>query len=66
MQRLISTQDTARILQVVPGTVARLVRDGILVPAYRAPGKRGALAFDPADVERLRRDREAKERTDAE
>lgn len=53
MQDLIGTSAAARILDVHPATVTRMVDDGRLVPIGRL-GDAGALIFDRAGVERLR------------
>lgn len=54
---LIAAKDAARILGVSRNTVIRMAQRGDL-PATIAPGYKGAYLFDPADVDRL-----AKERT---
>lgn len=38
--------------------VARLVASGHIIPAIKAPGKRGAFMFDPAEVEHYKTMRE--------
>ena len=57
--RLLAAAEVAARLQVSPRTVARYAEQGRLKPAMRLPGLRGALLFDPADVERLARMRAA-------
>lgn len=51
---LVDTQDAASDLGVSVSTVIRKVAAGQLVPAMKAPGKRGAFFFDRAEVERVR------------
>jgi excisionase family DNA binding protein len=48
----LSTRQVAEQFDVSASTVTRWVRLGYL-PAGRFPGKRGRLAFDPADVATL-------------
>lgn len=47
---LIPTAEVARIYGCQVRTVHRLVERGILTPAIKAPGKRGALLFRREDV----------------
>mgnify|MGYP001366195301 CR=1 FL=1 len=47
---LIPTAEVARIYGCDVRTVHRMVRDGRLEPAIKAPGKRGALLFRREDV----------------
>ena len=54
---LLSTRDAAQRLGVSVPTVTKLARDGVLVPAAKAPGRRGAYLFDEHDVERVRDER---------
>lgn len=54
-----TTADVAQALGVSVRTVARYVERGTLAPSLRLPGLRGAHLFDPADVERLARERAA-------
>ena len=42
-----------------PSAVTRLVASGKLTPAYKAPGKRGAYAFESAEVDRYLSERAA-------
>ena len=42
-----------------PSAVSRLVSSGKLTPAYKAPGKRGAYAFHPAEIDRYLSERAA-------
>lgn len=57
--RLLTTAEAAEAAGVSVRTVARYVERGLLAPAVRLPGLRGALLFDPRDVERLARERGA-------
>lgn len=50
---LVPTAEVARILGRDVRTVHRLVASGQLTPAVRAPGIRGALLFDRADIDAL-------------
>ena len=50
---LLSTRDIAERKGVAPTTVARWVNAGRLTPVLRLPGIRGAMFFDPADVDAL-------------
>ena len=50
-EALIPTAEVARRLRCDVRTVHRLVARGILTPAVQAPGLRGALLFEPQDVE---------------
>lgn len=50
---LLSTRDVAERRGVAVTTVARWVRDGRLTPALRLPGIRGAMFFEPAEVDSL-------------
>ena len=47
---LIPTAQVAEIFGCDVRTVHRMVADGRLVPAIKAPGKRGAYLFRRADV----------------
>lgn len=51
--RHLPTVAVAQALDCSVDTVHRLVRTGDLVPAFKAPGIRGAMFFRPADVRRL-------------
>lgn len=53
MTDLVPTAWAARALGVHPSTVSRLVTEGKLTPATKAPGVRGAMFFHQADVIRL-------------
>ena len=48
---LITTADVARMLDKTVSTVNRMVARGELVPAVKAPGKRGAHLFRRGDIE---------------
>ena len=50
---LLTTAEAARVLQVSPSAVSRMVTREELVPAFKAPGVRGSMFFDPAVVEKL-------------
>lgn len=47
---LIPTAEVARIYGCDVRTVHRMVARGVLTPAIKAPGKRGALLFRRSDV----------------
>lgn len=53
----LSTSQVAERLKVNGATVNRWVAEGRLVPAFTAPGARGARFFAPAAVERLAEER---------
>ncbi len=53
---LIPTAEVARIKGVHVRTVHRWVDKGLLVPAAKAPGIRGALLFRASDVDSLTED----------
>lgn len=55
---LLTTSDVAKILGSSPRYVSRVVRRGDLEPRFKAPGLRGAMFFDPAEVEHFRAMRE--------
>jgi hypothetical protein len=59
MSDLVPTAWAARALGVHPSTVSRLVADGKLKAATKAPGVRGAMFFHQADVIRLATERSA-------
>jgi predicted DNA-binding transcriptional regulator AlpA len=42
-----------------PSAIARLVANGKLTPAHKAPGKRGAYAFHAAEIDRYLTERAA-------
>lgn len=56
--KLLTTRQAADALGVTPRQVARMVEDGVIAPAAKGPGSRGAFLFDPDVVELLRKDRE--------
>ena len=51
MYNLIPTTAVAKALNISRTEVFRRVHDGRLTPAAKAPGIRGALLFDRADIE---------------
>lgn len=55
---LMPTAVVARRLGVHVRTVHRFVKAGQITPAVKVPGHRGALLFDPRDVELLALKRE--------
>jgi excisionase family DNA binding protein len=50
---LVSTQELAERLYVDRSTVIRWVKDGVITPSYRMPGRTGAYLFTPDEVDRL-------------
>jgi excisionase family DNA binding protein len=46
------TAEAAQLLGVSQSTVLRMVARGTLTPSHKAPGKRGAFAFNRTEVER--------------
>ncbi len=61
MREFLEANDVARALQISPSTVRVLVADGRLMP--RARTRRGIALYDPADVQRLRHERELRRET---
>lgn len=59
--QLISTRAAAARLGVSHQHVAYMVRNGLLTPAFQAPGLRGAYMFDRDHIEQVAVDRKAKE-----
>jgi DNA-binding transcriptional MerR regulator len=57
--RLLLTAEVASTLGITPRHVARLAETGVLEPAIRLNGLRGALLFHAADVEQLLEERQA-------
>ncbi|WP_272878377.1 helix-turn-helix domain-containing protein [Rothia nasimurium] len=53
-----TTREVAKCLGLSPSHVTRLVASGELTAVVKAPGKRGAFMFDPAEVEHFRAMRE--------
>lgn len=49
-----TTREAAVELDVSKSQVTRLVTAGHLAAAVKAPGKRGAYLFDPAEIEHYR------------
>jgi hypothetical protein len=60
---LIGSADAASILQCSRREVTRLVERGVLTPAMKLPGTRGAYLFDPVEVERVAAERTPQEVT---
>lgn len=56
---MLTTKEAADKLGVSTRTVQRMADDGTLSPIVRYPGQTGPLLFDEADVERVRKSREA-------
>lgn len=54
---LIGSAESCHILGIHPATLHRWVRDRILIPVHRLPGKNGAHLFNRVDVEALRDER---------
>ena len=54
---MLTTSEAAKALGVEVSTVARWANEGTLPIAFKAPGIRGAMFFDPAEVERVRMER---------
>lgn len=50
---LMTSAQARTVLLVSQPTLSRLVKAGKLRPAYKCPGLRGAMLFDPADVTAL-------------
>lgn len=50
---LLTTSEVANKIGKTPRDVARLVTSGLLQPAFKAPGLRGAMFFSPSEVEHL-------------
>jgi len=48
---LIPTAEVAALLGVSTKTISRWAVDGRLTPVFKAPGLRGALLFDRAQIE---------------
>lgn len=51
-----TTSAVVAILGLSNSTVIRMVDEGKLTPAFKAPGLRGAYLFSRSDVERLAKD----------
>ena len=56
--QLFEVQDVAHALNVSAASVRRYADDGKIIPAAMTP--RGQRLFDPADVEKLRRERQSR------
>lgn len=48
----IGSAEVARRLKRSPSLIPSLIHSGRLRPCMRAPGRRGAFLFDPAEVDR--------------
>lgn len=46
-----TTKEVAKTLGVSVSYVSKLVKRGRLAPTYQAPGVRGALFFDPKEID---------------
>lgn len=58
---LISAREARDILDLSsPSSIVYLVNSGVLTPAHKGDGKRGAYVFDKAHVEAVARARDAK------
>lgn len=55
---LLTAREVAEKIGRTPRDVSRLVKSGELLPAFRAPGLRGAMFFTHAEVEHYRAMRE--------
>ncbi|NQD40570.1 helix-turn-helix domain-containing protein [Glutamicibacter halophytocola] len=49
----VATADAAKRLDLSTRQIARMVADGRLTPAFKAPGIRGAYIFDVEEIERV-------------
>lgn len=47
----LTTNQTAERINRTRALVSDLVRQGVLVPVFRSPGKNGPMSFDPLDVD---------------
>ncbi|WP_237236078.1 helix-turn-helix domain-containing protein [Rothia nasimurium] len=56
--QLLPTSAVAKELGISVSYVSKLVKSGRLEPSNQAPGLRGAMFFDPAEVEHFRAMRE--------
>jgi predicted site-specific integrase-resolvase len=56
---LIGSAEVATRLGVDRATLSRWVKAGRLEPVVQLPGRTGAMLFDPADVARLARQKDA-------
>lgn len=54
---LVTSQIVCDELNINRSTLSRWVAAGVITPAVKAPGKRGAFMFDPDDVQRVKRAR---------
>jgi len=55
----LTARQVAKILRVSSRTVLRMVDSGTLRPVLKVDGATGPYLFDPADVERLAKERAA-------
>lgn len=53
MTQPLTTAEAAERLGTSTRSIHRMVEDGRLEPAFKAPGVRGAMFFNPADVDEL-------------
>ena len=53
---LLTTREAADALGVTVQTIAKWVDKGRIAPALQGPGLRGAMFFDPSDIEALLRE----------
>jgi len=51
---LVLSQIVCDDLNITRSTLSRWVAAGVITPAVKLPGKRGAFLFDPADVKRVK------------
>ena len=58
MPDLLTTRQAATRLRVDVSTLSRWVASGRIHPAIKLPGIRGAMLFDPAEVERVEAERQ--------
>lgn len=58
MLKVVTTAEAARQLGITPSGVARRVYSGALEPAAKLAGIRGAYLFEPAEIERAKREGE--------
>jgi len=57
---LISTREALDILRLTsPSSIVYLVNTGVLTPAYKTNGLRGAYVFDRSHVEKVAKARDA-------
>ena len=61
MHNLVTTAEVAALLHKSPSAISRMVARGDLHYQFKAPGKRGALLFDPAVISAYVAEREESE-----